>query len=949
MSNANITQPSFSSGILSTELFSRIDFNKIETGLKQCENFVIRPAGGAIFRAGTYYISETKYPLKNVALIPFVFNRKDGLCLEFGDKYIRFYKNGKRVETDGIPYEVETPYLESEVKDIKFCQNKNDVYLAHENHPPALLHRNTDVDWTYTEMSLNPTLTSPSEVTITADGAKHSEAIVKTEWQYAVSAVDEDGQESFVTYSNKIESDVDLLNQPINVSWSEVISLDKKIKEYRVYRIKAGDFYLVYIQSKKGDGETYKIKDVSFAPNTSIAPKEKFTAFGEGKYPRAVGMWNQRLIFAGTKEKPSTFWMSRVKQYEDFTKSIVNAADDGIELTFNSGTLDAITDIVPMDDLIVFTEGKIWRVSGTSVSNMSAYIESYSGSCGIRPFATKKSVLFVDSSKNIVSNFIYSYELNGYTGQNLDTLSRQLFDGYTIEDISYRDSPYGVMYAIRNDGVMLGLTYMREENIYAWHKHTTSGGLFKAVCAVDGDKEDNVYVAVQRGEKTYIETFGSYIDETEDINDALHLDCATKFVSNTWSYRRINESIDEEEKVLIEQKKAHVATINLIRDGYYTITLVGGGGGSSTQYGSAGAYVKVVAYLKKGEYKFAVGGGGYGAGPYARNHNGGAGYMSYFGGNEFAIVVDNGHGGVGTRNPGYTVYRKEEIDLAGYHFVVGTDLYPKYHVYGNTDYTILESNPAQYKPGSFFEGYGAGGYGVGKKDGGRAGTAGYFKLVEQGYSYEYKPYDYLYTKGEPKLKGEAYTDITFATSYEIDAIDENNNITVNGKVYNFESRTAPSLEEVTGLERFNDQGVCIVVDTNVYDAYVQDGKVDLPYESANVTVGLRYTGILETIPKDFASSNSQTTIGGMRKINDGTLYYYRARGLWYGRDVDHLYEIKPYTRSSFAENIPLESGKIDLKVADGYSLENSFVVAQKSPMPALIQSITLGSQYNDKY
>ena len=106
MAKTNITQPSFSSGIISTELFSRIDFSKVTSGLKECLNWVVRPAGGVVYRVGTRHIAPTKYPLKQVSLIPFVFNRKDSLCLELGDKYIRFYKNGALILKDGKPYEV---------------------------------------------------------------------------------------------------------------------------------------------------------------------------------------------------------------------------------------------------------------------------------------------------------------------------------------------------------------------------------------------------------------------------------------------------------------------------------------------------------------------------------------------------------------------------------------------------------------------------------------------------------------------------------------------------------------------------------------------------------------------------------------------------------------------------------------------------------------------------
>lgn len=931
MVDMNITQPSFSSGIISTEMFSRLDFSKLSSGLKQCENFVIRPAGGAIYRVGTRYICEAKYPDKNVALIPFVFSRDDGLCLEFGDKYVRFYKSGMRLENEGVPYELETPYLESEVMELKFCQNKNDLYVVHNNHPPALLRRNSDIDWSYRELELNPKVPEVGTITLTVDKAKNEDTVVDYDgWQYAISVVDKDNHEGFAKYSDKVTADIDLLNQPITVKWNRPNDYTN-IKEFRVYRFKAGEFYLAYVQEYDGKS-SYTFKDISFQLDTSKSPKQKFDAFDDGNYPCAVGMWNQRLILGGTKKKPSTFWMSRVGFPEDFTRTIVNAADDGIELTFNSGTLDAILDFVPMDDLIVFTEGKIWRVSGTSVNNMTAFVESYSGSCGLRPFATKKSVLFVDNSRNTVSNFVYSYELNGYTGQNLDTLTRQLLDGYVIDDISYRDTPYGVMYSVRNDGTLLGLTYMREENIYAWHQHTTKDGKFRAVCSVDGDQEDSVYVAVSRFGKMFIEMFASYINEQQDINDAMHLDCATKLVSDVWSYQTTRQVEDETEKNLFEAKSSGVYSVKAPEDGWYTIILVGGGGGGSGKWGAAGGYVKIIAKLSAGTYTVIVGKGGSGALAYVRNHDGGNGNSSVFSGNGITITAVGGAGRHGDRG-GDTL-------LSGN---------PRVIVSGSFDYDILEKNLDVSQQASFYQGYGAGGQAQPKDTGaGYAGTDGYCKIIMQSKTYSYEPGDYLYTNGEPHVGDRAYPNINVSRFETITNVDENNNITVGGKVYELKSKSAPNKEEVDGLERFEGQNVCAVLDGNVFDVYVEDGKAILPYESANVTIGLRYEGIIETIPSEFTYNNGSSTVGGMRKINDGTLMYYRSRGLWYGRDYNHLYEIKPYTGETFGEQIPLESGKLTLKVADGYSIENSFMVVQRSPMPALVQSITLGSTYNGK-
>lgn len=903
MAKTNITQPSFSSGIISTELFSRIDFSKVTSGLKECLNWVIRPAGGVIYRVGTRYIAPTKYPLKQVSLIPFVFNRKDSLCLELGDGYIRFYKNGEQIKKDGEPYEVATTYTENEVSAVKFAQSKNDMYLVHPNHPPAVLHRNADDDWILRDLKFNPDVPTVTELKITSNTAKDAGKVVKyDDWQYAVSVVNNDGFEGMPVYSGKLSNDIDLLNQSIKVTFKRPANHDN-IKSFNVYRIKGGEFYLCYV-IKYEDKDEFTFTDISFAVDSTVSPKEPFTDFEDGNYPAAVGIHNQRLVLANTKNKPYTFWMSRVNEFEDFTTTPYNAADDSISLTLNSGTVDAITDIIPMDDLILFTEGKIWRVTGTSTKDMAAYIESYSGSCGLRPFATKKSILYVDSSRNTVSNFVYSYELNGYSGQNLDILARDLLDGYYVKDVSFRDTPYGVMYAVRSDGTLLGLTYLREENIYAWHEHKTPGGFFRNICSVDSEENDNVYVVVERDGQCYIEMFGSYINNVQDINDSWHLDCATRVVSGWQKWKH------EETKTTSTLYKGYTRT----KDN------------------------KNVTYLCYRRYK-----------------------RNLF---DDLVFYDQWYyqdsSGMVYRTSNYSVITDEkESDLIPTKQPASGWLrYPS----GDKTY-VSEGDPTKKNIYVVNEVLGANIY-IPKDDGFDAvgGIESYTSDTISYLGYEYarnieldnnvvktkSVTSYRYTEGDPIVGGTAYDNVNRGTLYTVTSVGTGT-IVIDGVEYTLESTGEAATEEINGLERFEGKTVTVLADTNVYrDELVTNGKIMLPIPAKNVLVGLSYEGIIETIPQELKYSSGSSTVGVNRKIDDGTLSYYRSRGLWYGRSVDKLYEIKPYTQVTYGENIPLETGKLTLKVADGFSTESKFVVVQRNPFPALVQSITLGSTYNGK-
>lgn len=909
MAKTNITQPSFSSGIISTELFSRIDFSKVTSGLKECLNWVVRPAGGVIYRVGTRYIAPTKYPLKQVSLIPFVFNRRDSLCLELGDNYIRFYKNGELILKDNQPYEIATTYTENEVSAIKFAQNKNSMYLVHPNHPPAVLERTSDDNWTLRDLKFNPDFPTVKDLKITSNAAKETNKVVKyDDWQYAVSIVNNDDIEGLPVYSGKLSNDIDLLNQSIKVSFKRPDNYTD-IKKFNIYRIKGGDFYLCYAINYE-DKDEFSFTDISFAVDTTVMPKEPFSKFKAGNYPAAVGIHNQRLVLANTQENPYTFWMSRVKELEDFTTTPYNSADDSIELTLNSGTVDAITDIIPMDDLILFTEGKVWRVTGTSTKDMAAYIESYSGSCGLRPFATKKSILYVDSSRNTVSNFVYSYELNGYSGQNLDILARDLLDGFYVKDVSFRDTPYGVMYAVRSDGTLLGLTYLREENIYAWHKHKTPDGFFRNICSVDSEENDNVYVVVERDGQCYVEMFGSYINNVQDINDSWHLDCATRVVSGWQKWK--NEQVKTDSRTFLSYKgQTKIETTDIT---YYAFKYGADASAYYTQYGKTPNYGEgqCWAYL---DGNLPV---------YAPSNV-----------KETDFVKWNWNPEMRTRVPANdvhfhyeTVTTPSKSDIYVEQLSVGATAYIK----SGDEYISVGAITGYDDNNVYFEGF----------------TYVRTPSGDVTVGDNYSEVTYRYTEGEPTVGGAAYDSVHRGTLYTVTSVGTGA-IVIDGVQYMLDSTDEAAIEEVSGLDRFEGKNVTILADTNVYrDERVTNGKISLPIPAKNVLVGLPYEGIIETIPQELKYSSGSSTVGVNRKIDDGVLSYYRSRGLWYGRNVDKLYEIKPYTQITYGENIPLETGKLTLKVADGFSMESSFVVAQKNPFPALVQSITLGSTYNGK-
>ena len=153
MPRTTLALTSFVSGEFGNKLTGRTDFDKYSSAAKTLENFLIHPQGAATRRVGTQFIAEVKDSSKKTRLIPFEFSTTQTYILEFGDQYIRFFKDKGQILSGGSEYEISSPYLEAELFDIKFAQSADVMYLCHPNHPVKKLSRTGHTSWSLATVS----------------------------------------------------------------------------------------------------------------------------------------------------------------------------------------------------------------------------------------------------------------------------------------------------------------------------------------------------------------------------------------------------------------------------------------------------------------------------------------------------------------------------------------------------------------------------------------------------------------------------------------------------------------------------------------------------------------------------------------------------------------------------------------------------------------------------
>lgn len=156
----NIIQANFIKGELSPLTHARVDLELYKTGLATCENWIVLPQGGIKTRPGTMFVSEAKDSSKAIRVVRFIYSTETNYILEFGENYIRVFKEKAQVLNAGVPVEIATTYSEAELFELQFTQDENTLYIVHKDHLPATLTRTSHTSWILADMSLTA---KPSE------------------------------------------------------------------------------------------------------------------------------------------------------------------------------------------------------------------------------------------------------------------------------------------------------------------------------------------------------------------------------------------------------------------------------------------------------------------------------------------------------------------------------------------------------------------------------------------------------------------------------------------------------------------------------------------------------------------------------------------------------------------------------------------------------------------
>lgn len=487
----SLNQPSFSKGEIATSLTARTDLEAYMTALKKCRNFMVSPYGGVLNRPGFEFVAQTEG--NEVArMIRFKFSASDTYALEFTHLKMRVYRNGGLVLSGATPFVLATPFTRDELLAIRFTQSADVMDMVHPNHKPQKLRRFDHDNWTMTDAVLVPSIAAPASATATATAGTGATQV----WRYQITAVKDDG-------SNNIEESLPVTSNAITIfastsqgtiTWPSVAGANY----YHVYKDNAGAGIYGFI----GRATALSFTDNNITPAKSDTPPSGADPFvGAGNYPGAVGYFQQRLVYAGTNNKPQTLWFSRPGIFNNFGVSFPTKDDDAITWTIASNEVNRINHVAPLRSLLTFTDGAEVIIQGSAAGftpkTINGEAQTYNGIGQLRPLTISDTALYAQERGREVTAFGYSLQADGFAGSDVSILSPHMLDTSGLIDWDYQKIPFSIVWGVREDGALIGITYVQEQRVTGWHMHTTDG-LFKSICAVPEGREDYLYACVER-------------------------------------------------------------------------------------------------------------------------------------------------------------------------------------------------------------------------------------------------------------------------------------------------------------------------------------------------------------------------------------------------------------------------------------------------------------------
>lgn len=395
-------------------------------------------------------------------------------------------------------YTLASPYLGTDV--LNYAQSNDIMTLTNVSYATREFKRLGVANWQFSSVSFAITLAAPTGVGAVATIPT---ATNPTTQSYVVTAVAADlVTESVASSPATCSNNLTLAGNFNTISWSAVTGAAR----YYVYRLRGGTYGFV------GQTTGLSLVDDNITPDVVTTPPTSSITLntGAGDYPAAVTYYERRRWFGGTGLKPQNFWATRSGTENNLSGSVPAQADDALELRIASQQQQTIRHLVALQDVVALTasgEHRIFADGGPVVSleTISIKPQGASGASLAQPALANDRALYVQAQGSYIRELAFDPSgLGRFTTENVSIMAPHLFDGYTVVELAYCRAPVPVLWALRSDGVLLGMTHLPEQQVYGWHRHMPGAHdefdvpFVESICTIPENNEDVLYMAVRR-------------------------------------------------------------------------------------------------------------------------------------------------------------------------------------------------------------------------------------------------------------------------------------------------------------------------------------------------------------------------------------------------------------------------------------------------------------------
>lgn len=585
----NYVQRSFQAGEVSPLLLGRADLALFGKALKTCRNFLVLPGGGVANRAGTYFCGATKNNAQ-VYLYRWAFSAGDqSTLLEVGDGYMRFWVGGEPSTVSAVPayngataytpgdvvssggtnyvciadttgnappnvlywyaltgttYEIPTPWPIGAFNSpgrVRASQNVFDVVMSHPGYAPRILANGNATGAGNPSWSLETLVTEPHLDAPTIGAATPGDAGVLNPAYKFTAVRAEDYEESLPSAAVVCATSAEPTDEaPNSIAFTApTVPAGTTVLEYRAYKDPVGNGIYGFI----GSCAASPFKDPGYLPDFNLTPPQARSLFATAlNYPELCAHYQQRRLFAYTDNDPATLFGSQIAHLTNFSLRSPLQDDDAVTFKMLASELNVIRHIIPLKRLVILTDGGEWvalgdESGGITPSAFNLDQHGYVGADRATPTVVGNTALYVQRGGERVraASFLQGQSQDELGTDDLSTIADHLFEGMTIQRLEYQKSQHTV-WALRSDGALLGLTYRREDQTVAWHRHDTAGGTVEDICVVPELGGDVLYLVVNRtingGTKRYIEQLQPRLVHLTNAlleTDAFFVDCGLTY------------------------------------------------------------------------------------------------------------------------------------------------------------------------------------------------------------------------------------------------------------------------------------------------------------------------------------------------------------------------------------------------------------------------------------